>query len=232
MHLFYSTNVNGEFIELDQDESRHLSKVLRLDNGDPVSAVDGKGGWYNCEVVEAHNKKAVLKVLDKAEQLEGFGVEIASAPTKNLNRWEWFLEKATEIGIDAIHPISSFHSERKVLKRERQERILISAMKQSYKSKLPFLADLQGLNEFVKQDFEGEKYIAHCYDELPKMKLSEAHLKGKKALILIGPEGDFSKEEVQMATSAGFKPVSLGKSRLRTETAALVACHTIHLLNA
>jgi len=232
MHLFYSTTILHNQIELDKDESRHLSKVLRLTNGDAVVVVDGEGNWYNCQIAEAHGKKALLNIIQQEDRLEEFNVEIASAPTKNLSRWEWFLEKSTEIGIDAIHPISTFHSERKVLKRERQERILVSAMKQSYKAKLPHLSDMQKLEEFIKLDFDGEKYIAHCEEGLPKMKLNSIHPKGKKALILIGPEGDFSKEEILAATAAGFRPISLGKSRLRTETAALVACHTIHLIHA
>ena len=231
MHLFYSTTILDNQIKLDPDESRHLSKVLRLTNGDLVVVVDGKGNWYECELIEAHSKIALLRILKKEDRSAAFNVEIAAAPTKNLNRWEWFLEKATEIGIDAIHPIQSFHSERKVLKRDRQERILISAMKQSFKAKLPALEDIRRFDDFIKLAFDGEKYIAHCHEDLPKMKLKSIHSKGKKALILIGPEGDFSKEEVLAATAAGFRSVSLGKSRLRTETAAIVALHTIHQIH-
>lgn len=236
MPLFYSTQISNQEILLDAEESRHLSKVLRLTDGDKVKVVDGKGNSYDCVILEAHKKNAKLLVKKQDHQHENFGIQIAAAPTKNLNRWEWFLEKSTEIGIDRISPIQSFHSERKVLKKERQEKILISAMKQSQKATLPQLDELQPFNAWLKahtnKSNEVEKYIAHCYDELPKMKLSSIHPRGKKALILIGPEGDFSKEEVKAATAAGFKPVSLGKARLRTETAALVACHTIHLINA
>lgn len=231
MHLFYSTNIQENRIELDADESRHLSKVLRLTNGDQVVVVDGRGSWFICEILEAHTKKAILAVRKQEDRSQDFRVEIAAAPTKNLNRWEWFLEKATEIGINAIHPVLTSHSERKVLKRERQEKILISAMKQSYKAEQPILSDFIKYSDFIKLPFEGEKYIAHCVDELPKMKLKSIHPKGKKALILIGPEGDFSPEEISAAIAAGFKPVSLGTSRLRTETAAIVACHTIHQIN-
>ncbi len=236
MHLFYSTQITDNQIALDQEESRHLSKVLRLTNGDNAQVVDGFGNLYDCIIIEAHKKTATLKVLKKRVLNEFHGIHIAAAPTKNLNRWEWFLEKSTEIGIDHISPINTFHSERKVLKKERQEKILISAMKQSQKATLPRLDELSSFNSFIKDhksnNEETEKYIAHCYEELPKMKLSTIHPKGKKALILIGPEGDFSLDEVLAAKEAGFKPISLGKSRLRTETAAIVACHTIHLINA
>lgn len=232
MHRFYSENIEADKVLLDAEESRHLSKVLRLTNGDEVELIDGKGALYQCLILEAHSKEAVLKIESKVSINEpNYQVEIAAAPTKNMNRWEWFLEKATEIGIDAIHPIFCSNSERKVLKADRQFRILKSAIKQSQKVKLPQLSEAQQFNTFINQPFDGEKYIAHCH-ELPKMKLSKIHTSGKKALILIGPEGDFSEEEVKSATAAGFVPVSLSKSRLRTETAALVACHTIHLINA
>ncbi|MEX2380049.1 MAG: 16S rRNA (uracil(1498)-N(3))-methyltransferase [Vicingaceae bacterium] len=232
MHRFYSEEIQGETAFLDSEESRHLSKVLRLTDGDRVELIDGSGNLYRCLILEAHSKKVRLKIESRTEVAEQhFGVEIAAAPTKNMNRWEWFLEKATEIGIDAIHPIFCENSERKVLKTDRQLRILKSAIKQSHKVRLPKLNEDQSFKEFIKQAFEGEKYIAHCH-ELPKMKLTKIHSKGKKALILIGPEGDFSESEIKLATAEGFVPVSLGKSRLRTETAALVACHTIHLINA
>lgn len=232
MHLFYSTNISENTITLDHEESKHLAKVLRLEMGDQVQVIDGKGTRYLCEVSIAHQKATQLNVLEKELVNEAYGIEIAAAPTKNLNRWEWFLEKTTEIGIDAIHPILSFHSERKVLKQDRQLRILVSAMKQSYKTKLPQLTELEKFKEFVKNDFDGRKFICHCYDDLPKKTLNESYKKGEKALLLIGPEGDFSREEVALALEHNFEPIALGASRLRTETAAIVACHTIHVLNA
>jgi 16S rRNA (uracil1498-N3)-methyltransferase len=232
MHLFYSTNISDNTISLDNEESKHLAKVLRLEMGDHVHVIDGKGTRYLCSILIAHQKATQLTILEKEVVNETYGIEIAAAPTKNLNRWEWFLEKTTEIGIDAIHPIVSFHSERKVLKKDRQERILVSAMKQSYKTKLPKLSELEKLKNFISRDFAGRKFICHCYDELPKKSLNESFKKGEKALLLIGPEGDFSKEEVELAMKKGFEPIGLGESRLRTETAAIVACHTIHILNA
>ena len=232
MHLFYSTSIAEDTIHLDPEESRHLAKVLRLEMGDKVVAIDGSGNQYDCEVLNAHQKKSVLSILEKTSRQEDFKVSIAAAPTKNLNRWEWFLEKVTEIGINSIHPIKSYHSERRVLKHDRQERILISAMKQSYKATLPQLSELTPFKKLIEQDFEQAKYIAHCYDDIPRESLKQVYSKGQKALILIGPEGDFSKEEVELAIAKGFQSVSLSESRLRTETAALVACHTIHLMNA
>jgi len=232
MHLFYSTNISDNTISLDNEESKHLAKVLRLEMGDHVHVIDGKGTRYLCSILIAHQKATQLTILEKEVVNETYGIEIAAAPTKNLNRWEWFLEKTTEIGVDAIHPIVSFHSERKVLKKERQERILLSAMKQSYKTKLPRLSELEKFKSFITTDFDGRKFICHCYDDLPKKSLNESYKKGEKALLLIGPEGDFSKQEVELAIEQGFEPIALGKSRLRTETAAIVACHTIHVLNA
>lgn len=232
MHLFYAPEVEKNRIVLSNEESKHLVKVLRLNIGDQVAAIDGKGNHYDCTVELAHQKSAVLKIDQTIAKNEVFGIEIAAAPTKNLSRWEWFLEKTTEIGIDAIHPIISYHSERKIVKQERQERILVSAVKQSYKATMPQLSAQQTFSNFIEQAFEGDKYIAHCYEDIPRKSLKTVHKKDSKALILIGPEGDFSRQEVEEAMSKGFVSVSLSESRLRTETAALVACHTIHLINA
>lgn len=232
MHRFYSEEIQANYAFLDHEESRHLAKVLRLTNGDKVELIDGSGKLYQCVILEAHGKKAQLKIESAIESKSlPFNVEIAAAPTKNMSRWEWFLEKATEIGIDAIHPMFCENSERKTLKEERQLRILKSAIKQSQKLKLPQLSSAVSFKDFVKREFDGEKYIAHCH-ELPKMKLVKIHTSGKKALILIGPEGDFSEKEIELARSNGFVPISISQSRLRTETAAIVACHTIHLINA
>ena len=232
MALFYSEFINNDQIELDEQESRHLLKVLRLTNGDAAQVIDGKGNQYNCIIVEAHSKRALLRIEDIIPSQETFGIHMAVAPTKNINRWEWFLEKATEIGIDEISPIICDHSERTSLKIERQKKILIAAMKQSGKALLPKLNEPLQFSDFLEKESSERKYIAHCREDLPKMKLSNIHLKGEKAVILIGPEGDFSKEEIIAANKSGYKAVSLNNNRLRTETAALIACHTIHLINA
>lgn len=232
MHLFFSNTILNDQIELDLEESRHLSKVLRLKNGDLAEVIDGKGNLFHCKVLESNSKKSRLNIEKKTFKDEQFGVHLAVAPPKNLSRWEWFLEKSTEIGIDQISPIRCERSERKILKRDRQMRILISAMKQSLKTRLPQLDELQDFETFIQKKNSERKYIAHCREELSKMNLAKLHPKGKKALILIGPEGDFTKEEILKAEAAGFDSVSLGKSRLRTETAALIACHTINLSHA
>lgn len=155
-------------------------------------------------------------------------LHIAMAPTKNMDRNEWFAEKATEIGIDELTFLNCRYSERKVMKNERVEKILISAIKQSLKARIPKLNPMTDFNTFIEQTFDGQKFIAHCY-EGEKPLLKEVLKRGESALVLIGPEGDFSEEEVKKAINKGFIPISLGKSRLRTETAALVACHTLHL---
>ena len=159
-----------------------------------------------------------------------FRVHIAIAPTKNIERIEWFLEKATEIGINRVTPLLCRFSERKEIKAERLEKVMISAMKQSLKAYLPQLDELTRFNEFIQQPFDGQKYIAHC-DNQHRDLLRNKVIPGQNYLILIGPEGDFSTEEIELALKHGFQPVSLGESRLRTETAGLVACHTVNLLN-
>jgi len=231
MPLFYTPTKSDQIIELSQEESRHLSKVLRLKNGDFAEVIDGKGNLYQCRVVDNHPKKAVLEIENSRYTPSEFGVHIAAAPTKNLNRWEWFLEKACEVGIDRISPILTANAERKILKPERQERILISAIKQSLKATLPKLDELKPLGNLISENFEGKKYIAHCHPATSKMHLKKIHPKGEKALILIGSEGDFSSDEILAAEAKGFQPISLGSSRLRTETAALLACHIINLIN-
>lgn len=231
MHLFYSTAIEKEHILLDAEESRHLVKVLRMQAGDQVYVIDGKGNRYRCEVELVHPKKTRLTIKERQNDNETFGIHLAVAPTKNLNRWEWFLEKATEIGIDRISPLLCAHSERKVLKMERQQKILIAAMKQSYKAKMPQLDEMIPLAKFLNQVQAEEKLIAHCEDDLPRMSLKKVHKAQKNVCLLIGPEGDFSSEEIESALEAGFLPISLGKSRLRNETAAIVALQSIHLLN-
>lgn len=232
MTLFYSELIDNDSILLDENESRHLFKVLRLQNGDNVMVIDGKGNQYECIISEVHPKKTQLKIESTLIKKREFGVHLAVAPTKNINRWEWFLEKATEIGIDEISPIICQHSERASLKHDRQKKILIAAMKQSGKAQLPKLNEMINLKQFLEQNIESTKYIAHCKNELTKINLSNSHIKGEKAVILIGPEGDFSEEEILAATEKGYKAVTLSESRLRTETAAIVACHAINLINA
>lgn len=218
--------------ELPADEALHCVKVLRKKEGDEILLTDGKGHFYDAGIVQAHPKHCIVDLKQTIAQSKPwpFYLQVAFAPTKNIDRIEWFAEKATEIGIDRFSPILCEHSERKEIKNIRIEKILVSAMKQSQKAYLPQLDEMQPFCELIRQEFTGRKFIAHCYAG-QKPLLKDIYQKGEPALILIGPEGDFSEEEVALALANGFEPISLGKSRLRTETAALVACHTIHVLN-
>ena len=228
MQLFYLENPKDEII-LSAEESKHATKVLRKKEGDILNFTDGKGYFYKAKITVAGTRKCRLKIIssEQKEKQHNYHLHIAIAPTKNMDRFEWFLEKATEIGIDEITPIICHHSERKAIKTERCNRILLSAMKQSLKFHLPKLNEAISLNDFIKQDFEGTKYIAHC-EEGNKTELKEKK-KEKRTLILIGPEGDFSPTEIEMALQNQFKAVSLGTSRMRTETAGIIAAHTINL---
>lgn len=231
MALFYAPNIKND-LTLPEEESQHAVKVLRMEEGDTLEIVDGKGGFYNAKITIAHHKKC--KVSIERETLcyhkRPIHLHIAIAPTKNIERIEWFAEKAAEIGIDEITPLICRFSERKVIKRERIEKILISAMKQSKKAYLPTINEQMTFNDFMKCEHKGELYIAHCYEQ-DKKDLCKTYKANNDVTILIGPEGDFSEEEVRKALEKGFVPVSLGNSRLRTETAGLVACHTINLIN-
>lgn len=229
--LFYAPEITTE-LQLPEIEAMHCIKVLRKKAGDIIQVTDGKGSFYQAEITEANIKHCRLKIFETRKQVSYWSgkIEIAIAPTKNMDRNEWFAEKATELGIDKISFLNCRYSERKEIKTERIEKILISAMKQSLKACLPQIQKMTDFKRFVEQDFPGQKFIAHCYPEEKKM-LSHAYEKGENVLILIGPEGDFSEEEVAFAKQKAFVPISLGESRLRTETAALTACQTIHIVN-
>lgn len=231
MNLFYTPKINSEIYILDQDESRHCLKVLRLKIGDEIFLTDGKGNLYKCELIEDHPKKCTVRVIDIQKEYEKREVKIhlAVAPTKNISRFEWFLEKATEIGVDEITPIICKHSERRIIKHERLNKVITAALKQSLKAYHPVLNEIQTFKKFMDLDFAGKKYIGFCEDN-PEL-LKKVYPKGKDVLIMIGPEGDFSKKEIQIAKEKGFIPISLGSSRLRTETAAVVACHSINFMN-
>jgi len=228
MQLFYLENPEKEII-LSAEESKHATKVLRKKEGDILNFTDGKGAFYKAEITVADTRKCRLEIVSSEQKPKqhNYYLHIAIAPTKNMNRYEWFLEKATEIGIDEITPIICSHSERKVIKTERCNRILLSAMKQSLKFHLPKLNEAISLKDFLKQDFKGNKYIAHCEDG--KKVALRTEDKVAKTTILIGPEGDFSTKEIDMALQNQYKAVSLGTSRLRTETAGIVAIHTINV---
>lgn len=234
MHIFYTPHLRGEHTSysLSEEESKHCIKVLRLTKGAEVVLVDGCGGWFNAEVVEPHPNKTVLKILSLTPSFgrRNHRLHLAVAPTKNIERFEWFLEKATEIGIDEITPILCEHSERKVVKIERLNKRITAAMKQSLKAYHPRLNPILSMDSFIKQSHQGQRFIAHCM-EGDKYLLSEVLTPHSSYTLLIGPEGDFSPVEVDRALRSGFIPIGLGKSRLRTETAALASCFEVNYLN-
>lgn len=236
MHLFYTPGIDNELYTLSEEESKHAIRVLRLVKGDTVQLIDGKGNFMEAEVADDHPKRCTMRIthIQKDFGKRSFHLHIAMAPTKNMERTEWFLEKAVEIGLDAFTPLQCDHSERVTVKTERLHKIVVSAMKQSIKAYEPVLQETTSFKKILDavKVFSGQKFIAHCdrTSGTPPL-LQRIYQKPKDVLILIGPEGDFSKEEVNFAIQAGFTEVSLGTSRLRTETAALVACHTINLLN-
>lgn len=239
MHLFYTPDIAGDLYTLNEEESRHCTKVLRLVKGDIIHLTDGKGSLFEAVILEDKGRQCVVRVGSQESGVGsrhfGYGkrdyrLHIAIAPTKNIDRFEWFLEKATEIGIDEITPLLCDHSERRQLRIDRLEKVITSAMKQSLKAYHPILNEPQDFRPFVnsKQE-EVAKFIAYITHGTPL--LQNLYTKGQNALILIGPEGDFSPAEVELALQKGFRVVSLGASRLRTETAGIAACHTITLMN-
>ncbi len=232
MHVFYTPDIDT-CPELPEEEAGHCLRVLRLGVGDEVMLTDGKGFFYKAVISAATGKRCQVKVVEKIEQEKFWKghLHLAMAPTKNMDRIEWFAEKATEIGFDELSFLNCRFSERKVIKTERIEKIVVSAMKQSLKTRKPIVNEMTDFAKFMQRDFQGQKFIAHCY-EGEKPLLKEVLKPGEDALVLIGPEGDFSPEEVQKAEALGFQPISLGKSRLRTETAALVAVHMMNLFNS
>lgn len=232
MHLFYTPNVTGSNYVLNPEESKHCVRVLRLKEGDGISLIDGRGGFYSGVISKAEAKGCEVKITAKTEEYgkRPFRLHVAVAPTKNIDRTEWMLEKCTEIGTDEFTMIESAHSERRVVKEERLEKVIVSAVKQSLKAYVPRLNPVTDFKHFIRTQKEGQKFIAHC-NPGEKKHLGDVYVPGSDAVILIGPEGDFSEEEVQWALDAGFIPVTLGESRLRTETAGVVACHSINFMN-
>ncbi|WP_421798584.1 16S rRNA (uracil(1498)-N(3))-methyltransferase [Haliscomenobacter sp.] len=233
MNIFFASNIVGDLLEFDEEEIRHLL-VLRYSRLDQIQVVDGKGNWYVAELVDLGKKRAVAKVIERtsSSQRKPYHLHLAIAPTKNIDRLEWFLEKATEIGVDEITPILCRNSERTQVRLDRLEKILLSAMKQSLKVFLPKLNPLTPLKTFIQEqeNFAGQKCIAWISDPPGKL-LQQTYIPAQNVIVVIGPEGDFSPDEIELAQQHNFVPVSLGQSRLRTETAGVVAVHTIELMN-
>jgi 16S rRNA (uracil1498-N3)-methyltransferase len=231
MQLFYTPNTITDSYTLNIEESAHCIRVLRLREGDEIFLTDGKGGLFKSVIISDDSKHCTVKIIETSHDYgkRNYFLHIAIAPTKNIDRVEWFLEKATEIGVDEITPLICEHSERRSVNAERLNKIITSAMKQSLKAYLPKLNKETKFEEFIKQQLPFSKYIGYCSDDTKKLK--DFYKCGNDAVILIGPEGDFSETEVMKAKENNFIPVNLGNSRYRTETAALVACHTINLMN-
>jgi 16S rRNA (uracil1498-N3)-methyltransferase len=234
MQLFFTKNIRNNIAELSEDEARHAVQVLRRKVGDVLHFTDGLGNLYTGKIVETGKKSCLVAIENTVENYSThpYHLHVAIAPTKNMDRFEWFLEKTTEIGIDEITPLICQRSERTVVKTERLNGVLLSAMKQSLKTQLPKLNEAIGFQQFMKRDTSNyQKFIAHCVDDAEKTPLSKMYQKGQNTVLLIGPEGDFSDAEISLALAQGFQAASLGNSRLRTETAGVVGCHTVSLLN-
>lgn len=230
MHVFYTPDIAVN-PELPEEEAGHCLRVLRLGTGDEVMLADGKGTFYRAVISAASGKRCQVRVTETLPQAPFWRgrLHVAMAPTKNMDRTEWLAEKATEMGWDELTFLNCRFSERKVIKTERIEKIVVAAMKQSLKAWKPVVNEMTDFGAFVRRDFPGQKFVAHCY-EGEKPLLKEVLQPGADAVLLIGPEGDFSPEEVEKAVAAGFRPVSLGKSRLRTETAALAGVMTFQII--
>ena len=237
MELFYSRDIEGGICRLDQDESGHCIKVLRHRSGDEISVIDGCGTLYRCRITSDSPKGVEAIIIDSEEGWGGhpYHLHMAVCPTKNNDRFEWFAEKACEIGFDVLSPVFGDHSERKVLKTARVEKILVSAAKQSLKAAIPIVNEPVSVKEFIKEaagDDKSLKLIAYCFENerAPRRSIKEVlnSFDGTDITVMIGPEGDFSHAEAEAALEAGFIPVHLGESRLRTETAALTAAASVY----
>lgn len=233
MQLFYNPNITDlqKSFVFDKEESKHIIKVLRKKEGDILHVTNGLGFLFNTEIVLASDSKCTVNILSfEIQEPSKYHLHLAVAPTKMNERYEWFLEKATEIGIQEITPIICDHSERKVIKTERFQKIIESAMKQSLHYYIPKLNEPIILKDFFKKEITGGKFIAHC-EETSKNTLKSQIIQNQDTTILIGPEGDFSNKEIELALNNKYIPISLGNTRLRTETAAIVACHSVVFAN-
>lgn len=236
MQLFYAPEINLPLHTLTEEESKHCVRVLRLGVGDPVTLTDGCGTLYRGRIADDHPKRCAVEIVETIPAFEPlpYHLTMAVAPTKNNDRYEWFLEKATEVGVSRFIPLESEHSERRIFKAERSEKVITAAMKQSLKAYRPALSPLTSFGELIATPFEGRKLIAHCDTAQStggKRYLASTLHRGEAALVLIGPEGDFSREEIAAAVEAGFEEITLGNQRLRTETAAVVAVTMVSVVN-
>jgi len=233
MQIFYVPDISGDSCVLDEAESRHVIRVLRMTRGDRLKIVDGTGNLFEGLITDPDSSACEVKITGVTREFEkrGYRLHVALSPIKNQERFEWFVEKSVELGIDEITPLICRNTEKQGIKKERINNIIVSAMKQSLKAYRPVLNEPVAFRELTGFDHAGVKMIAHCSPEYERKKISEVYEKGMNALILIGPEGDFTADEVAFATGNGFIQVHLGSSRLRTETAAIAACHSVYFIN-
>jgi 16S rRNA (uracil1498-N3)-methyltransferase len=241
MQVFYSTEFEGNICTLNEDESAHCIRVLRLVRGNAIHIIDGKGGFYEATITEAHSKCCKAQIISAEQEFgkRNYCLHIGIAPPKNVDRYDCFLEKATEIGVDCITPLLCERSERRVVKHEHSQKILIAASKQSLSAYVPELQVMTAFTEFVQRPFAGKKYIAHCNSDATISFYKDIEndidtdIKNERnILVLIGAEGDFSSSEIALAQQYGFVGVNLGKRRLRTETAGIAVCHALAMICA
>jgi len=233
MHIFFAPDITDKFYSLDEKESRHCVKVLRMKKGTVVNLIDGKGSLFEGVIQEPDSRRCIIEITSETNDFEkrNYSVHIAISPLKNMERFEWFIEKSVEIGIDEITPVICARTEKTKIKNERIKGLIISAMKQSLKTKLSLLHDPVNFEEFINSVNRDSLMIAHCNNNIDRKSIKDSYKKGEDTVILIGPEGDFTYDEISLALRKGYKPVHLGNSRLRSETAGLAACYSIYFLN-
>jgi 16S rRNA (uracil1498-N3)-methyltransferase len=233
MEIFYAPYINGNTYTLDEKESRHLIRVLRMSKGQDVRLIDGKGNLFTGIITDPSQAHCTIEIKEVIKDFEkrNYRLHIAISPLKNPERFEWFIEKSVEIGIDEITPLICRNTEKPGIKAERINNLIISAMKQSLKATKTTLNEPRNFKEFISLHYDGLKMIAHCDKSLKRSGINDVYHKNKDAVILIGPEGDFTSDEINFAVANDYHPVHLGPSRLRTETAGIAACHSIYFLN-
>jgi 16S rRNA (uracil1498-N3)-methyltransferase len=233
MQIFYAPGIAGNSYILDEKESKHCIRVLRMGKGTAVRLIDGKGNLFEGIISDPDPKQCKVEVTAVTSDFEKrpWRLHIAISPLKNPERFEWFVEKSVEIGIDEITPLICKNTEKQTIKTERISNIVISAMKQSLKADLPVVNPVTSFMDFIAYDLKGKKLIAHCSDSPGKTSVGQIVSRGEDVIFLIGPEGDFCTDEIKSASEHGFFEVHLGNSRLRTETAGIAACHSIYFLN-
>lgn len=232
MIQFFAPDIEST-LTLPQSDSQHCVRVLRMQPGDELDVIDGRGHRFRCVLVDAHSKHASVEILERIDMPLCWPqqITVAVAPTKHMDRMEWMVEKLTEIGVNRIIPLLCQRSERKEIKTERLEKIAVSAIKQSLKSVLPEIMPMTSIRDVIHSFPEAQRFVAYCDPTIPRLNLCHEYQAGRDAVIMIGPEGDFSPEEINEALSSGWKPVTLGDNRLRTETAAIVGCDTFHIID-